>query len=48
MQQNQFEVFNPTLEQFLSLNFKQKKYQNIFLDIKFQFKPFYIAKITYF
>ena len=36
MQRNQVKVFNPTLKQFLSLNLKQKKYQNIYQDIKFQ------------
>ena len=48
MQRNQVNVLNSTLKQFLSLNSKQKKYQNMYKDIKFQFKPFYITKITYY
>ena len=48
MQPNQVTDFNTNLKQFLSLNFKQKKYQNIDLDLNFQYQPLFIAKITYF
>ena len=48
MQGNQVKDFNTILKQFLSLNFKQKKYQNIDLDLNFQYQPLFIAKITYF
>ena len=47
MQRNQVKDFNTNLKQFLSLNFKQKKYQNIDLDLNFQYQPLFIKKITY-
>ena len=48
MQRNQVKISNPTLKQFLSLNFKQKKVSEYILRQKVSIQTIYTAEITYF